>query len=354
MSAEAKNLILIIDDQEANARVLSRLIEREGLAETRSTTNPREAATLFTLLQPDLVVVDLHMPHVDGFAVLAQLRPLTRAGSFLPIVIVTGDDSAESRRRALSDGASDFLAKPYDAVEVMLRLRNLLETRRLHLLLERHSESLEVAVAERTRELNESQLETLNRLAAAAEMRDDDTGRHTQRVGEMAARLAARLGHPQSAVEIIRQTAPLHDVGKIGIPDAVLLKPGRLTPEELAVIQTHTTIGARILAGARSPLVAMAATIARSHHERWDGSGYPDRVAGTSIPIEARIVAVVDVFDALSHDRPYRKAWLPEKVRSHLEDGRGSHFDPELVDVFLSHDWTEFVAESIEPAGSLA
>lgn len=354
MSHESKNLILIIDDQEMNARVLSRLIEREGLAETRSTTNPREAATLFNLLQPDLVVVDLHMPHVDGFAVLAQLRPLTRGRSFLPIVIVTGDDSAESRRRALSEGANDFLAKPYDAVEVMLRLRNLLETRRLHLLLERHSESLEVAVAERTRELNESQLETLHRLAAAAEMRDDDTGRHTQRVGEMAARLAERLGHTREQVQIIRQTAPLHDVGKIGIPDSVLLKPGRLTAEELSVIQTHTTIGARILAGARSPLVAMAATIARSHHERWDGTGYPDRLVATEIPMEARIVAVVDVFDALSHDRPYRKAWDAARVRTLLEEGRGTHFDPEVVEVFLSYDWTEFVDEGAEPAAMSA
>ncbi|MEO8030962.1 MAG: HD domain-containing phosphohydrolase [Gemmatimonadota bacterium] len=350
MGPERKNLILVIDDQEANTRVLCRLIEREGLARTCSTNNPLEAVRLFTEMRPDLVVVDLHMPEVDGFAVLAQLRPLTWGRSFLPIVIVTGDDSAESRRRALSEGASDFLAKPYDAVEVLLRLRNLLETRRLHLLLERHSESLEGAVRERTRELSESQLETLHRLAAAAEMRDDDTGRHTQRVGEMAARLAELLGHSPESVQIIRQTAPLHDVGKIGIPDAVLLKPGRLDSAEMAIIQTHTTIGARILAGGRSPLVAMAASIARSHHERWDGSGYPDQTVGATTPIEARIVAVVDVFDALSHDRPYRKAWPEDRVRKLLAEGRGSHFDPEVVDVFLAHDWSEFVAHG-EPVG---
>jgi putative nucleotidyltransferase with HDIG domain len=184
--------------------------------------------------------------------------------------------------------------------------------------------------------LEASQLEVLERLATAAEFRDDDTGQHTRRVGEMAARLALAVGQSEADAALLRRAAPLHDVGKIAVPDAILLKPGRLTQEELAVMRTHAARGAEILAGGRSPLVTCAARIARSHHERWDGTGYPDGLAGQAIPIEARIVAVADFVDALSHDRVYRPAWPAAEVLAEVRRGRGTHFDPAIVDAYLA------------------
>ncbi|HLA15233.1 MAG TPA: HD domain-containing phosphohydrolase, partial [Gemmatimonadaceae bacterium] len=197
------------------------------------------------------------------------------------------------------------------------------------------NESLEHRVTDRTRELEEAQVEILQRLAAAAEFRDDDTGEHTHRVGHMAALIATGLGLSAPHVDLIRRAAPLHDVGKIGIPDSILLKPGRLTREERRIMQTHATIGAAMLAGGNSTLVQMAERIARSHHERWDGKGYPDGSAGELIPIEARIVAVADFLDALAHNRPYRPAWPLEKALAKIAAERGGHFDPAVVDAIL-------------------
>jgi len=221
-------------------------------------------------------------------------------------------------------------------VEVSLRIRRLLETRLLNLRLSDQNFALEMRVRERTRQRDKAQEEMLQRLAVAGEARDDDTGRHTQRVGLLAARVGEALGLPASQTALIRQAAPLHDIGKIGIPDAVLLKPGKLTVEEFAVMRSHTIIGARILADGECDVVRMAAAIARSHHERWDGTGYPDRLAGAAIPVEARIVGLVDVFDALTHDRPYRPAWAYQRVLAHVASERGRHFDPAICDVFLS------------------
>jgi putative two-component system response regulator len=335
----ARAHVLIVDDEMDNVTLLRRILSRAGFTDVRFTTDPRAVGTLVFADEPDIVLLDLHMPGRDGFQVLEELASLTGgdplAGGRMPVLILTGDASVSAKRRALALGARDFVAKPFDGPEVVLRIRNMLETRQLHRALRAQNVALEAIVLARTRELEQAQMEVLERLAVAGEFRDDDTGEHTRRVGEGAARLARMLSLPEPLVELIRQAAPLHDVGKIGIPDSVLLKPGRLSPEELAVMQTHTTLGAAMLAGGRTPLVQTAERIARSHHEHWNGGGYPDRLAGDAIPLEARLVAVADVYDALTSDRPYRSAWERDRVIAHIEMGAGNHFDPDVVAAFM-------------------
>jgi putative two-component system response regulator len=328
--------ILVIDDHEANIEALKRILRRAGFAQVNGTTDPLLGVSLVQTWSPDLILLDLHMPRLDGFGVLEAIRPQLTNGVYLPVVMLTADTSDETKRRALAGGVKDFLTKPFDATEVLLRMENLLETRSLYCAAREHNQFLEQRVAERTRELEEAQFEILQRLAAASEFRDDDTGEHTHRVGHLAGLLAAEIGLRPVQVDLIRRTAPLHDVGKIGIPDSILLKAGRLTKEERRVMQTHVTIGAAMLAGGRSLLVRTAECIARSHHERWDGAGYPDHIAGDQIPIEARIVAVADFMDALTHDRPYRRAWSTDRTIDAIVAERGRHFDPMVVDALLA------------------
>jgi putative two-component system response regulator len=329
--------ILAIDDDAAVLGLMGRRLAAAGYAHFHPLTDPARAAEAFAEVRPHLVVLDLHMGATNGLEVLDALRPAIAArGTYLPILVVSGDLTVEARRQALSRGARDFVAKPYDPDELLLRIENLLEMHYLHREVRAQNRSLEEKVAERTRELDLAHLELLERLARAGEFRDDETGHHTRRVGELAARLATALAVPEERVEMLRVAAPLHDIGKIGIPDAVLLKPGRLTPEERALIETHTTRGAAILAHGGSPLVRLAERIARSHHERWDGAGYPEHLAGEAIPLEARIVAVADVVDALSSDRPYRPALPAEEVRAYVAREAGHHFDPAVARAYLS------------------
>ena len=326
--------ILILDDQQLNIELLVRILERAGFYNVRSITDPLAFTRTFLEYEPDLVLLDLHMPGRDGFSILKEMEPFLRHG-YLPVLMLTGDDSTEAKRGALSLGAKDFLAKPFDATEVLLRIRNLLETRALYRSLQGQNNELEERVHDRTRELERSQSEVLERLAGAAEFRDGETSRHTERVGELSGRIATHLGFSAEHAEMIRFAARLHDIGKIGIPDGILLKPGALSKDEFAVMITHTIIGARILSGGSSPVVNLAETIALSHHERWDGAGYPHRLRGEEIPIEARIVAVADVLDALSHSRPYRDAWPIESVLSFIEKGSGTQFDPLAVEALM-------------------
>ncbi len=327
--------ILIVDDQEANVLYLETILRKSGYTSFQSTRDSRQVLALFNENRPDLILLDLMMPHVDGFAVMEHLKPLIPADSYLPILVLTADISPETRRRALSSGAGDFLVKPFDPAEVVLRIHNLLSAWFLHVLPQQQNVVLEERVRERTRELEASQLEVLERLAQAAEFRDDDTGQHTKRVGEMAALLAQALEMPTGHVHVIRQAAPLHDVGKIGISDTILLKPGKLTDEEFETIKTHAALGARLLAEGHSSFVNMAEIIARSHHERWDGRGYPQGLKEEEIPIEGRIVAIADVFDALTHERPYKKAWPVEEALAEIERQSGKQFDPRIVEAFL-------------------
>ncbi|MGH2858942.1 MAG: HD domain-containing phosphohydrolase, partial [Solirubrobacteraceae bacterium] len=232
-------------------------------------------------------------------------------------------------RRALSLGASDFLSKPADPVEVLLRTNNLLRAYRLR----NHLNDL---VERATADVEQARLETLACLATAAEYRDDQSGRHTQRVGHTAGLIAQQIGLASESVELIRSAAPLHDIGKLGISDSILLKPGSLTDRELAMMRTHAEIGAQILASGRSPVLRLAREIALSHHERWDGNGYPHGLAGETIPIEARITAIADVFDALTHARPYKPAWPLQQAVEELKSERAKHFDPDVVDAFMT------------------
>jgi putative two-component system response regulator len=328
--------ILIIDDESANIALLVRVLRRAGFANLQWTEDPREVAELVRESEPDLILLDLRMPHMDGFEVLEQLRPEIGKTTYLPILVVSADITADAKTRALSQGAKDFLHKPFDLVEVMLRIRNLLETRHLYLELQRQNLVLEARVKERTQELEEAQIEVIDRLARAAEYRDHTTGQHTGRVGELSALLASTLRLPQEEVELIRKAAPLHDVGKICLSDAILLKPGRLSPAESELNRPHTTLGAELLAGGHFPLMRMAEEIALTHHERWDGAGYPRGLAGEDIPLSGRIVAVADVFDALVHERPYKRAWTVEEAVTEIAEQSGKQFDPEIVQAMLS------------------
>lgn len=327
--------LLIVDDQLENIRLLVRILNRAGYADITTATDPTRASELQSLAKPDIILLDLHMPTRNGFSVLEDLAQLTNEADRVPIVMITGDDSPEVKLKALSLGAKDFISKPFDPAEVVLRIKNLLETRFLHLRLRRQNDELERKVADRTKQLEDSQVEMLERLAAAVEFRDDDTGHHTKRVGIISARLADAIGLGTATAELIKRAAPLHDIGKVGIPDTILLKPGALTPEERAIMQTHTTIGSDMLSDGRSELVRLSQSIARHHHERWDGSGYPDRLSGQIIPLEARIVAVADFLDAVTHARPYRAAWSVDEALATLGAASGSHFDPVVVKALM-------------------
>ena len=327
--------VLIVDDEPANLTFLRHVLETEGYGELITMADPAAAFEHVRETDPDVIVIDLWMPHMDGFEFIARVQESLPAGTYLPILVVTGDPSPESRRRALSLGARDFLTKPLSPSEVRLRVRNLMETRFLHERMKEHNLLLEQRVDERTMELEEARLEILYRLARAAEFRDDLTGQHTLRVGRLSGRMAQVLGLDPEQAQLIARAAPLHDIGKIGIPDAVLLKPERLNREERGVIEKHTVIGADILSGSGYRLLQLAEEIALNHHERWDGLGYPRGLAQDAIPIAGRIVAVADVFDALSHERPYKPAWSTREALAEIEANAGTQFDPAVVEAML-------------------
>lgn len=347
---------LIIDDEIVNVRVLEQMLEHWGCKRICSTTDPRDSTRLYIETKPDIVLLDLMMPELSGFEVMEQLKPLMQLDGYVPILVLTADTSAEARRRALAVGARDFLTKPFDHTELSLRVWNLVETRFLHSQLRDQNQLLDEKVRERTRQLAQTEIEAAECLAAAAEFRDDDTGQHTERVGRTAAMLAQHLGLAEDRVSLIRRAAPLHDVGKIGISDSILLKPGKLSPEEFDVMKSHAEIGFRILSRHHTPLLQMAATIAHTHHERWDGTGYPHRLKGEDIPLEGRLVAVADVFDALTNERPYKKAWTIEQAVAEIASQSGRQFDPTLAHAFCAHmdEIVNFPQRSAVPYASAA
>lgn len=334
--------VLVVDDEPANVVLLQRLLELDGYKFIATETDSRNVATRCVQFQPDIILLDLMMPYLDGFQVLSSIRPYLHGETYLPVLVLTADITPETKRRALAEDTRDFLVKPFDRGEVLLRVRNLLETRFLYRELGRQNEDLEIRVRERTvelensrREVEDSQREVLQRLSQAAEFRDDDTGQHTQRVGETAGALAMVAGLDMEHASLIRRAAPLHDVGKIGISDTILLKPGKLTEDEFETMKMHTLIGGAMLANGQSPLVNLAHNIALTHHERWNGKGYPHGIREEEIPIEGRILALVDVFDALTHERPYKKAWTREAAAEEILRGSGQQFDPHLIPHFM-------------------
>jgi putative two-component system response regulator len=335
--------ILVVDDEPANVALLSALLARWKFADVTVTTDSAQVVELCEQLDPDLVFLDLHMPAPSGLDLLATLRERLQAPVPLPVIVLTADATSESKRAALDLGARDFLTKPFDPEEVRLRARNLLEMRMLHTDLARHAADLEEGVRERTRHLEQARLEVLQRLALAAEYRDDDTGEHTLRVARTSARLASVLGLRRSEVGEIALAAPLHDIGKIALPDSILLKPGPLSPDQYELMRSHVRVGAEILAGSSSSLLQTAEQIASTHHERWDGSGYLRGLRGEEIPLAGRIVAVADVFDALTHRRPYKEPWPLDQAVAEVISCAGTHFDPAVVAAFATLDHHELV-----------
>ncbi len=329
--------ILIIDEDAATVRLLRDILARAGtVSSPKSIGVPDNLASCFTEYRPDLVVLNLRFPNGNGLTVLEQLKPLIPQDAYLPILAIAVDASPEVREQALAAGVRDFLTPPFEATEVVQRVRNLLQARHLHMALRTQNSTIEARVRERVRGNDEAQVQILQRMAVMAEYRDDLDGMHPHRVGEISALLAWALGLPESEAELIRRAAPLHDVGKIGISERILLKPTGLTREEFEEMKTHTIIGARILSGSRIAVLQMAEQIALTHHENWDGSGYPLRVRGKNIPLAGRIVAVADAYDAFTHDRPYRKALDPKEVWEVLWEGAGSQWDEAILEAFAS------------------
>jgi putative two-component system response regulator len=323
--------ILIIDDDDLIIRMLERLLRQQGFTAVLGTTRPEEGLAYYAANEVDLVILDFSMPGMNGIQVLDRLQRATPEGDYVPCLMLTGNASPDVRNQALSSGARDFLSKPFDKEEALLRIRNLLDTRRLHQALARHNETLEARVRERTRELEEAQLEILTRLALVAEHYDDDTSEHTHRVAWLAERIARELDIPEPDAALLGRAALLHDVGKIAVPASLTRKPGRLDAEERQLMQAHALAGAQLLGGSRLPLLQLAEEIARSHHEHWDGNGYPRGLSGEEIPLSGRIVAVADVYDALTHVRPYKDAWSSQRALLELRAGAGRQFDGRVV-----------------------
>jgi putative two-component system response regulator len=324
--------VLIADDNDANAELLQQTLMGAGYGNITACADPRMVVSMcLSGPTPDLLVLDLQMPTMSGFEVLGHLRPVLTGEPFLAVLVVTANVTQDARRRALSLGARDFITKPIDPTEFLLRTSHLLRTHQLR-------STLRDMVATRTAELERARLQTLQHLLIAAECRDDATGHHTIRVGRTAQLLGATMGLPEARCAELAAAAPLHDVGKIGIPDEILLKPGALDPHELGVMRRHVEIGARILGGGQTEHLSVAYEIARYHHERWDGNGYLLGLRGTSIPLAARITAVADVFDALTHERPYKDAWPVDAAVSAIRHEAGRQFDPEVVQAFVQLD----------------
>lgn len=333
--ADAK--VAICDDSITNVMMLSKLIRREGIQEVFGFTDPRR---LLEHMEGngkdiDLLLLDIEMPHLSGFEVMRSLRNGAQDKASFPILVVTGHHDKATRHQALQEGGNDFVTKPFDSTEVALRVNNLLRVQHSYRLQKNLAARMEIEVERRTQELNKAIDMLVNRLAMAGEMRDNETGLHVSRVGRYSRLLAEALSLPPEICFMIEKAAPLHDVGKIGIPDSILHKQGALSDAERKVMNTHAAKGAALLGNHDSMLIQMAASIALSHHEKWDGSGYPSGLKGESIPIEGRIVAISDVFDALTSARPYKTPWPADQAIEFIRWESGRHFDPRVVKAFM-------------------
>ncbi|OPY94057.1 two-component system response regulator [Bradyrhizobium sacchari] len=333
---------LLVDDSRSVLNFLKRHIEAEGLVEATTFLDPVEALMCARERVFDLVLVDYEMPHMDGISFIRTLRTLPGCAD-IPIAMITSRQTDDVKMEALQAGATDFLPKAPQSVEMTVRLRNLIQLGAAVRKLNDRAAHLASEVAAATRKLGEREEEIILRLALAVEYRDNDTGEHTLRVARYSRIIAEQLGLPARLCRDIYLAAPLHDVGKVAIPDNILLKPGKLTDEEMAVIRTHAKIGERILADSSCELIQLGAQIAAGHHERWDGAGYPNGLKADEIPVAARVVAVADVFDALTTRRPYKEPLPLEVARNYLVENTGRQFDPACVEAFLSR-WDEVMA----------
>ena len=327
--------LLIVDDQAVNVLLLERMLGGAGYLSIASTTEPGGVCELHRKNRYDLILLDLQMPGMDGFQVMEALKEIEPDG-YLPVLVITAQPG--HKLRALQAGAKDFISKPFDLPEVLVRVRNMLEVRLLHQKLQTYNSLLEERVRDRTAEVSQSYLELIFTMTRAAEQKDENTGAHVQRISYYSRELAGALGLDGEFVDRIFFASPLHDIGKIGIPDHILLKPGSLTPEEWSVMKEHTSMGAKILGQSKSPYLQMGAEIALNHHELWNGGGYPNGRQGDAIPLSARIMNLCDVYDALRSARPYKPAFDHPTTVGIMTHGDGrtmpGHFDPALLAAF--------------------
>ncbi|PKL41059.1 MAG: two-component system response regulator [Spirochaetae bacterium HGW-Spirochaetae-1] len=336
-----KPVLLIVDDQIQNIELLEAYLLPQGY-EIVEASNGAEALEKLSGNRIDLVLLDVMMPGMDGFEVTRRVREDTTLG-LLPIILVTALRETEDRVKGIEAGCDDFISKPVEKTELLARVRSLLKVKAYNDLMNNYRKELESEVARRTEELKHAletikiaSLDTIYRLSMASEYKDENTGEHIRRMSHYCAAIARRMGMDESNVETILYATPMHDLGKLGIPDQILLKPGKLEPAEWNIMKQHTIIGAQILKGSDAAFIRLGETIAQNHHEKWDGSGYPNGLKGTEIPIAGRITAVADVFDAMISRRPYKKPFPVETSLEFIREGRGSHFDPEVVDAFFA------------------
>ncbi len=327
--------VLLVDDAKINIDVLIKALGNEHrLAVAMDGKKALEYAGNNSL---DLILLDIMMPEMDGFEVCRKLKENTDTRE-IPVIFITAMDDPSKKTEGFEIGAVDYITKPFDVVEVKARVKTHLRLKLSQEALQKQNTILEEKVKERTKELADLQREILERLGLAADHRDEETGQHIKRMSEYCRLLGSTAGLSEAENTILYEASTMHDVGKIGISDAILLKPGKLTREEFATMKSHTVIGAKILSGSKSSFLQMAATISLTHHEKWDGTGYPNGLKGEDIPMVGRITCICDVFDALISERPYKKPWPIEKAFEEIGAGSGSHFDPVLVECFLKRE----------------